>query len=104
VPICAVQRTSLRLVVHLRDLPGITYPFDRWHRRPAAAEAVPDASSEQTGQDRGLMVLRVADGSPAALAGIFTGDIVLRIGGVAATHTNRVVRTFGPEASASGLN
>ncbi len=43
--------------------------------------ALSNAVSQQIGQDRGLMVLRVAEGGPAAVAGVIAGDILVAIGG-----------------------
>jgi S1-C subfamily serine protease len=59
---------------------------------------VSEALSQQTGQDRGLMVLRLAEGGPAEAAGIVAGDIVLAVGDLAATHPGRIARSLGPES------
>jgi S1-C subfamily serine protease len=56
-----------------------------------------DAVSQQIGQDRGLMVLRVADGGPAA-AGIIAGDILVAIGGTVVGRPSRIAQSFGPES------
>ncbi len=41
--------------------------------------AVPDALYEKAGQTSGLMVMSIADGGPAAKAGVVAGDIVLSV-------------------------
>jgi S1-C subfamily serine protease len=43
--------------------------------------ALPDAVKTEAGQDRGLMVMRVAPGGPAAAAGVLSGDISCRRAG-----------------------
>src|SRR5258707_15265923 len=60
--------------------------------------ALSDAVSQQIGQDRGLMVLRVADGGPAAAAGIIAGDILVAIGGTVVGRPSRIAQSFGPES------
>ena len=60
--------------------------------------ALSDAVSQQIGQDRGLMVLRVADGGPAAAAGVIAGDILVAIGGTVAGRPSRIAQSFGPES------
>jgi S1-C subfamily serine protease len=60
--------------------------------------ALSDAVSQQIGQDRGLMVLRVAEGGPAATAGIIAGDILVAIGGTVVGRPSRIAQSFGPES------
>ena len=60
--------------------------------------ALSDAVSQQIGQDRGLMVLRVAEGGPAAAAGIIAGDILVAIGGTVVGRPSRIAQSFGPES------
>src|SRR6202011_459774 len=60
--------------------------------------ALSDAVSQQIGQDRGLMVLRVAEGGPAAAAGIIAGDILVAIGGTAVGRPSRIARFFRSES------
>lgn len=43
--------------------------------------AVPDALQSQAGQSSGLMVMSIAEGGPAAKAGLVAGDIVLTVNG-----------------------
>jgi S1-C subfamily serine protease len=59
--------------------------------------ALPEAVSHQNGQQRGLMVLRVAAGGPAATAGVRPGDILLAVGGIAAAELGYIVRWIGAE-------
>src|SRR5438552_3228424 len=60
--------------------------------------ALSDAVSQQIGQDRGLMVLRVAEGGPAAAAGMIAGDILVAIGGTPVGRPSRLAQSFGPES------
>ena len=60
--------------------------------------ALSEAVSHQTGQDRGLMVLKVAEGGPAAAAGVIAGDILLTIGGTLMDRPSGLARSFGPES------
>ena len=60
--------------------------------------ALSNAVSQQIGQDRGLMVLRVAEGGPAAVAGVIAGDILVAIGGTVAGRPSQIARSFGPES------
>jgi S1-C subfamily serine protease len=60
--------------------------------------ALSDAVSQQIGQDRGLMVLRVAEGGPAAAAGVIAGDILVAIGGTVVGRPSRIAQSFGPES------
>jgi S1-C subfamily serine protease len=60
--------------------------------------ALSEAFSQQIGQDRGLMVLRVAEGGPAAAAGVIAGDILVTIGGTVVGRPSRIVQSFGPES------
>jgi S1-C subfamily serine protease len=60
--------------------------------------ALPSAIAGETGQERGLMVMRVAADSPAANAGLHAGDILLRVGDVAATRIHEIGRALGPDS------
>jgi S1-C subfamily serine protease len=61
--------------------------------------AVPDALHQAAGQSAGAMVMSIADGGPAAKAGILPGDIVLTVDGrparnlrvIASDHVGRTV-------------
>jgi S1-C subfamily serine protease len=44
------------------------------------------------------MVLRIAEGGPAAAAGVIAGDILVAIGGTAVGRPSRIARFFGPES------
>jgi S1-C subfamily serine protease len=60
--------------------------------------ALSEAVSQQIGQDRGLMVLKVAEGGPAAAAGVIAGDILLTIGGKLVDRPSGLARSCGPES------
>jgi S1-C subfamily serine protease len=48
------------------------------------------------GQERGLLVIQVADGGPAASAGFLQGDILVRLGGDAVTNADDLQSMLGP--------
>jgi S1-C subfamily serine protease len=56
--------------------------------------AVPDALHEEAGQSSGLMVMSIADGGPAAKAGVLAGDIVLTVNGTPTRKFHRVATHF----------
>jgi len=60
--------------------------------------ALPDASKGEHAQDRGLMVMQVAPGGPAASAGILAGDILIAVDGAPASHPHAIARQLGPES------
>jgi S1-C subfamily serine protease len=60
--------------------------------------ALPDDIAAETGLDRGLMVLRLAPDGPAARAGMMAGDILVRVGDVAARYPGEITRRLGPES------
>ena len=53
--------------------------------------AITDPLQAQAGQSAGLMVISVADGGPAAKAGVIPGDIVLEVGGASATGIRAII-------------
>jgi S1-C subfamily serine protease len=58
---------------------------------------VPERMREAAGRDRGMMVVGLAPGAPAELAGVLPGDIILEVDG---RHTGRargLATTLGPE-------
>ena len=60
--------------------------------------ALPDAVKTEAGQDRGLMVMRVAPGGPAAAAGVMSGDILVAIGGNPASRPRELAGHLGPDS------
>jgi S1-C subfamily serine protease len=58
---------------------------------------IPDSFRQSTGQDSGLMVVSLADGAPAATAGILPGDIVLDIDGTAVSRPRALTASLGPD-------
>jgi S1-C subfamily serine protease len=60
--------------------------------------AVPDALREQAGQPSGLMVMSLAEGGPAAKAGIVPGDIVLSVNGAQALGFRRIAAQLAAES------
>jgi S1-C subfamily serine protease len=66
--------------------------------------ALPPDTAAAAGLDRGLMVLRLAPDGPAAQAGIIAGDILLRIGDVAARYPGEISRRLGPESVGQKLS
>jgi S1-C subfamily serine protease len=66
--------------------------------------ALPPDTAAAAGLDRGLMVLRLAPDGPAARAGVIAGDILLRIGEVAARYPNEISRLLVPESVGQTLS
>jgi S1-C subfamily serine protease len=62
------------------------------------AVAVPDALRETAEQSSGLMVMSVAEGGPAAQAGIVAGDIILSVDGTSTHRFRRIARLFGADS------
>src|SRR4030095_4157931 len=59
---------------------------------------VPEQLQGQAGQASGLMVMSIAEGGPAAKAGVVAGDIVLTLDGVPARKLRRAVSHLGSES------
>jgi S1-C subfamily serine protease len=62
------------------------------------AVAVPDALREAADQSSGLMVMSVAEGGPAAQAGIVAGDIILSVDGTSTHRFRKIAKLFGSES------
>lgn len=60
--------------------------------------ALPEAIAAAAGQDRGLIVLRLAAEGPAAQAGVIVGDILVAVGDSPALHPAEIARRLGPES------
>ena len=60
--------------------------------------AVPDALHEQAGQSSGVMVMSIAEGGPAAKAGVLAGDIVLTVNGAPARNWRRLAAALGADS------
>ena len=91
IPAATIERTLGPLLAHGRIERG-------WLGAALCPVALSQALAQQTGQDRGLMVLRLAEGGPAETAGIVAGDIVLAVGDLAATHPGSIAHSLGPES------
>lgn len=66
--------------------------------------AVPEPLQGQAGEASGLMVMSIAEGSPAAKAGIVAGDIVLSVNGTPARRLRRVASHLGSESIGRGAD
>jgi len=60
--------------------------------------ALPENIAAETGQDRGLIVMRLAPEGPAAKAGLVLGDILIAVGEVPALHPAEIARHLGPDS------
>jgi S1-C subfamily serine protease len=56
----------------------------------------PQAKELTSGQERGLLVVQVAEGGPAAVAGFLQGDILVRLDGTAVTNADDLQGLLGP--------
>jgi S1-C subfamily serine protease len=60
--------------------------------------AVPDALRGEAGQASGLMVMTLAEGGPAAKAGVVAGDIVLSVNGTPTERFRNLARQLGADS------
>ena len=56
----------------------------------------PQAKELTGGQERGLLVVQVAEGGPAASAGFLQGDILVKLDGAAVTNADDLQGLLGP--------
>jgi S1-C subfamily serine protease len=60
--------------------------------------AIPEAMRVAAGGEAGLMVLGLADGGPAALAGVMPGDILVTLDGHPAVRPRDIAERLGPDS------
>jgi S1-C subfamily serine protease len=58
---------------------------------------VPEGLQSEAGGPRGLMIMRLSDGGPAAQANLHVGDILVAISGQSVTSPTMVAQHFGPD-------
>jgi len=58
---------------------------------------VPDSLRAAAGRDSGMMVVSLADGGPAAAAGVLPGDIMLDLDGTPVRRARALAAAMGPE-------
>ena len=58
---------------------------------------VPDSLRAVAGRDSGMMVVSLADGGPAAAAGVLPGDIMLDLDGTPVRRARALAAAMGPE-------
>jgi len=63
----------------------------------------PQAKELTGGQERGLLVVQVADGGPAAAAGFLQGDILVRLDGTSVANADDLQGLLGPNRVGSGV-
>jgi S1-C subfamily serine protease len=66
----------------------------------ALSQAAKDVAG---GQERGLLVVQVADGGPAAQAGFLQGDILVRLDGTSVTNADDLQGLLGPNRVGSNV-
>jgi S1-C subfamily serine protease len=59
--------------------------------------AVPESLRGAAGCDSGMMVVSLADGAPAVLAGVLPGDLVLDVDGMPVRRARALAAALGPE-------
>jgi S1-C subfamily serine protease len=59
--------------------------------------AVPDSLRAVAGRDSGMMVVSLADGGPAATAGVLPGDIMLDLDGTPVRRARSLAAAMGPD-------
>ncbi|MBV9747243.1 MAG: serine protease [Acetobacteraceae bacterium] len=60
--------------------------------------AVPEALRVAAGAEAGLMVLALAEGGPAAAAGVMPGDILVALGGQPVARARSLAERLGPDS------
>jgi S1-C subfamily serine protease len=63
----------------------------------------PQAKELTGGQERGLLVVQIAEGGPAATAGFLQGDILVRLDGTPVTNADDLQGLLGPDRVGSGV-
>jgi S1-C subfamily serine protease len=91
IPTATIERVVPMLIKDGRIARG-------WLGVALQAVAVPDALRETAEQSSGLMVMSVAEGGPAAQAGIVAGDIILSIDGTSTHRFRKIARLFGADS------
>jgi S1-C subfamily serine protease len=66
----------------------------------ALSQAAKDVAG---GQERGLLVVQVADGGPAAQAGFLQGDILVRLDGASVSNADDLQGLLGPNRVGSNV-
>jgi S1-C subfamily serine protease len=64
----------------------------------------PQAKELTGGQERGLLVVQVAESGPAATAGFLQGDILVRLDGTAVTNADDLQGLLGPNRVGSSVS
>src|ERR1700704_6044277 len=64
----------------------------------------PQAKDLTGGQERGLLVVQVAEGGPAASAGFLQGDILVKLDGAAVTNADDLQGLLGPNRVGSSVS
>jgi S1-C subfamily serine protease len=64
----------------------------------------PQAKELTGGQERGLLVVQVAEGGPAATAGFLQGDILVRLDGSSVTNADDLQGLLGPNRVGSSVS
>ncbi len=65
--------------------------------------AVPEALRAAAGTEAGLMVLALAEGGPAAAAGVMPGDILVALGGQPVMRARALAERLGPDSVGQAL-
>src|SRR5215211_2356857 len=90
IPVSAAEKIVAPLLAHgklKRAFLGLT----------SQPVSLPQALKDAAGQDAGLLVARVASGTPAEQGGILIGDIVVGLGGQPVRDTDELQRVLTPD-------
>jgi S1-C subfamily serine protease len=90
IPVAAAEKVVQPLLAHgrlKRGFLGLT----------SQVVPLPKPIAEAAGQETGLLVARVAGGTPAEAGGVLIGDIVIGLGGQAVRDTDELQRLLGPD-------
>lgn len=90
IPAAAADKVVQALLAHgkmKRGFLGLT----------SQAVPLPQALQEASGQETGLLVARVAGGTPAEQGGVLIGDIIIGLGGQPVRDTDELQRLLSPD-------
>jgi len=90
IPVAAAEKVVQPLLAHgrlKRGFLGLT----------SQVVPLPKATAEAAGQEAGLLVARVASGTPAEQGGVLIGDILIGLGGQPVRDTDELQRLLGPD-------
>ncbi len=96
IPVATIQRVLDPLLAEGRIARG-------WLGVGLQPVMVPESLREAAGRDSGMMVVSLADGGPAAAAGVLPGDIMLDLDGTPVRRARALAAAMGPDRIGQGV-